>query len=116
MIAATIKNFRGKIDEARPRCGGDTAEIIRSSTLEIGPIAARVVMTESRRNIVGGSMPVSWAIITRLYELDADGWELLDEIESVWTDAAVLDRAYDDALQDSIKMVQGALTGEEVEK
>ena len=116
MMAATLRNFQGKIDEARPRCGGDTAAIIRSSTLEIGPIAARVVMTESRRNIVGGSIPVSWAIVTRLYELDADGWEVLDEVESVWTDAAVLDRAYDDALQDSVRMVQGALTGEEVMK
>jgi hypothetical protein len=114
MIAATPTNFRGKIDEARPRCGGDVATIIRSSTLEIGQYTARVVLTESRRTILGGSMPVCWAIITRLYELDADGVEPLTERESVWTDAAVLDGAYDDALRESALLVKGALTGEEV--
>jgi hypothetical protein len=114
MIAATPTNFRGKIDEARPRCGGDVASIIRSSTLEIGQYTARVVLTESRRTIVGGSMPVSWAIVTRLYELDADGHEVIDERESVWTDVAVLDGAYDDALSESALMIQRALTGEEV--
>jgi hypothetical protein len=114
MIAATPKNFQGKLDEARPRCGGDVASIIRSSTLEIGQYTARVVLTESRRTILGGSMPVCWAIITRLYELDADGPEVLVDRESVWTDAAVLDGAYDDALRESALLVKGALTSEEV--
>ena len=116
MIAATPRNFQGKLDEARPRCGADTASIIRSSTLEMGPFTSRVVMTESRKSIIDGSMPVCWAIITRLYELDADGVEPLAERESVWTDAAVLDDAYNDALRDSALMVLTELTGEEVMK
>jgi hypothetical protein len=114
MIAATPRNFQGKLDEARPRHGADTAEIIRSSTITMGPYTARVVMTESRKSIIGGSMPVCWAVITRLYELDADGVEPLAERESVWTDAAVLDDAYNDALRDSSLMVLSELTGEEV--
>jgi hypothetical protein len=53
-------------------------------------------------------MPVCWAIVTRVYTLDADGWEMLEESESLWTDALELEYAWDNAKEDAVSAMRSA--------
>lgn len=102
-------NIRGLNDVALARCGGDDARIIRQTSCEAGPISLRLVMTETRKTLENGvSMPVCWAIVTKVYALDADGYDLLHKIESVWTDATVLENVWEDAKENAVGMCRAA--------
>lgn len=102
-------NLRGLNDVALVRCGGDNSKIIRQTSCEAGPISLRLVMTETRKTLENGvCMPVCWAIVTKVYALDADGYELLHKEESVWTDAAVLEGAWEDAKSDAVARCRAA--------
>jgi hypothetical protein len=102
-------NLQGFNDVARARCGGDDAKIIRQTYCEAGPISLRLVMTETRKTLDNGvSMPVCWAIVTKVYALDADGYDVLHKHESVWTDASVLEGAWEDAKNDAVGMCRTA--------
>jgi hypothetical protein len=101
-------NFKGLADVAVPRQGGNTARIIRQTHCEAGPIATRVVMTETRKTTEGSDMPVCWAIVTRLYSIDADGWEELDHEVELYTEAMELEFAWDEAKENAVSMMRSA--------
>ena len=102
-------NLLGLNDVALARCGGDDSKIIRQTSCEAGPISLRLVMTETRKTLENGvSMPVCWAIVTKVYALDADGYDILHKNESVWTDAAVLEGAWEDAKETAVGMCRSA--------
>ena len=101
-------NLLGVNDVPRVRAGGNTARIIRQTSCEAGPIATRVVMTETRNTTDTVDMPVCWAVITRVYTQDADGWEMLEETESLWTDSLELEYAWDNAKEDAVSAMRSA--------
>lgn len=101
-------SLRGLTDVAVPRSGGNMARIIRQTHCEAGPIATRVVMTETRNTTADCDMPVCWAIVTRLYSLDADGWGELDHEVELYTEAMELEFAWDEAKEDAVAMMRSA--------
>lgn len=103
-----INNLLGVKDVPRVRKGGNTARIIRDTLWDAGPVATRVVMTETRNTTDKMDMPVCWAIVTRVYTLDADGWEMFEETESLWTEALELEYAWDKAKEDAVSAMRSA--------
>jgi hypothetical protein len=53
-------------------------------------------------------MPVCWAVITRLYSLDADGWEEIDKEERLCTEALELEFTWDEAKETAVEMMRSA--------